>query len=240
SHFSWLLDRLCLGPVPMYNASTCAEKFQALPKCLDSIRFAEQVPGWDVERRSAAGKLCWSLRDGDTHGISGEDIRKKCDSLDPRCLPHALRWTEDLFGRSDVRDALGVPDHINFTSLSEPVFAEFAKYGDIIQSAYRLYEPLLRAGIRLLHYVGAQDANCAPAGIMSFLKLLQSPFQEEFLRTPDVPWPTNEDATVRVVGKGAGNMTWILIDGGGHFIAHDQPELVKSIVEHWVKNVPFD
>ncbi|KAJ7034826.1 hypothetical protein C8F04DRAFT_1182822 [Mycena alexandri] len=138
---------------------------------------------------SAAGKLCWSLRDGDTHGISGEDIRKKMSGMT-----------------------------INFTSLSDPVFAEFAKYGDIIQSAYRLYEPLLRAGVRLLHYVGAQDANCAPAGIMSFLKLLQSPFQEEFLRTPDVPWPTNEDAT----------------------IAHDQPELVKSIVEHWVKNVPFD
>jgi hypothetical protein len=70
-----------------------------------------------------------------------------------------------------------------------------------------------------------------------------------------VPWPTAEDATVRVVGEGAGNMTWILIDGGGHFVriplarervftehqvAHDQPELVKSIVDHWVKNVPFN
>ncbi|KAF7359783.1 SET domain-containing protein [Mycena venus] len=243
SHFSWFLDRLCFGPVPMYNASTCAEKFQDLPKCLDSIRFAEQVPGWDVERRSAAGKLCWSLRDGDTHGTTGEDIRKKCDSQDSRCLPPALGWTEAFFGRSDVKDALGVPDHIDFTSLSDPVFAEFEKYGDIVQSAYLLYGPLLRAGIRLLHYVGAQDANCAPAGIMSF---------DEFLRTPDVPWPTAEDATVRVVGKGAGNMTWILIDGGGHFcvfvpllvinsqVAHDQPELVKSIVEHWVENVPFN
>jgi hypothetical protein len=49
------------------------------------------------------------------------------------------------------------------------------------------------------------------------LKLLQSPFQDEFLRTPDVPWPTAENATARAVGKGAGNMTWILIDGGGHF-----------------------
>jgi hypothetical protein len=50
------------------------------------------------------------------------------------------------------------------------------------------------------------------------LKLLQSPFQDEFLRAPDVPWPTAEDATVRVVGEGAGNMTYILIAEAGHFV----------------------
>ncbi|KAJ6551779.1 Alpha/Beta hydrolase protein [Mycena capillaripes] len=243
SHFTWFLQTACHGKVDMFNASTCAEKFQNLPKCLDSIRLAEQGPVWNVERRAAAHDICWSLRDGDTHGTIGEDVRKKCFSEDPYgCLPPAFRWTKAFFTRDDVKDALGVPDHVNFTSLSEDVFNEFSKYGDTIQSAYLLYEPLLSAGIRLLHYVGAQDANCNPLGIMSFLKLLQSPFQDEFLRAPDVPWPTadSDEATVRVVGEGAGNMTWILIDGGGHFVAHDQPELVKSIVEHWVENVPFN
>jgi hypothetical protein len=52
------------------------------------------------------------------------------------------------------------------------------------------------------------------------LKLLQSPFQEEFNRAPDVPWPTVEDATVRVVGEGAGNMTYILVAQAGHFVRH--------------------
>jgi hypothetical protein len=65
----------------MFNASTCAEKFQSLPKCLDSIRLAEQGPVWNVERRSAAHDICWALRDGDTHGTSGEDVRKKVNSL---------------------------------------------------------------------------------------------------------------------------------------------------------------
>ncbi|KAJ7845181.1 alpha/beta-hydrolase [Mycena leptocephala] len=229
SHFTWFLKAVCHGSVAMYNASTCAEKFQSLPKCLDSIRLAEQGPVWNVERRSAAHNICWALRDGDTHGTSGEDVRKKCPSEDPDRLPPAFRWTKEFFMRDDVRDALGVPDH-------------FSKYGDTIQSAYLLYEPLLRAGIRLLHYVGAQDANCNPLGIMSFLKLIQSPFQAEFLVAPDIPWPTadSDEATVRVVGEGAGNMTWILIDGGDiSWVAHDQPELVKSVVEHWVENVPF-
>ncbi|KAF7364787.1 SET domain-containing protein [Mycena venus] len=69
--------------------------------------------------------------------------------------------------------------------------------------------------------------------------LLQSPFQDEFLRARDVPWPSAEDATVRVVGDGAGNMTYILVAQGGHFVARDQPALVESIIDHWVENVPF-
>ncbi|KAF8202766.1 Alpha/Beta hydrolase protein [Mycena galopus ATCC 62051] len=242
SHFSWFLQTACHGRVSMYNASTCAEMYQILPRCLDSIRFAQQVPGWSVERRAAAHETCWSIRGGDTHGTVGEDVRKKCfaeDSLE--CLPPAFGGTRNFFDRPDVKEALGVGNH-NFTGISEEVFTEFAKRGDIMQSAYLLYEPLLAAGIRLLHYIGAQDANCTPEGIMSFLKLLQSPFQEEFLRTPDVPWPTadSDDATVRVVGEGAGNMTWILLEGAGHFVGYDQPKLVKSIVEHWVENVPFN
>ncbi|KAJ7354087.1 alpha/beta-hydrolase [Mycena albidolilacea] len=243
SHFSWFLQTACHSDVNnIYNASTCAEMYQILPACLDSIRFAEQAPGWSVERRAAAQNICWQIRGGDTHNNTVEDVRKQCWSNDPLgCLPPGILWIQAFFGRLEVREALGVGDQ-NFTGLSQEVFAEFSKRGDSMQSAYLLYEPLLSAGIRLLHYVGAQDANCNPHGILSFLKLLQSPFQDEFLRAPDVPWPTTDldAATVRVVGEGAGNMTWILIDGGGHFVAHDQPELVKSIVEHWVENVPFE
>ncbi|KAJ6493016.1 alpha/beta-hydrolase [Mycena sanguinolenta] len=243
SHFSWFLQTTCYGRVEMYNTSTCAEMYQRLPNCLDSIRFAEQVPGWSVERRAAAHDMCWGMRGGDMHGTVGEVVRKKCieDEDDPLgCLPGGFRSAQTFFNNPDVKAALGVADNLNFSMSSQEVFMEFAKRGDIMQAAYLLYEPLLTAGIRLLHYVGAQDANCNPHGIMSFLKLLQSPFQEEFLRAPDVPWPSADEATVRVVGEGAGNMTWILIDGAGHFVAHDQPKLVKSTVEHWVWNVPFN
>ncbi|KAJ7094353.1 alpha/beta-hydrolase [Mycena epipterygia] len=239
SHFSWLLQTRCYL-ADMYNASTCAEMFEILPACLDSIQLAQQGPGWSVERRVAAQNICNPLQDGDTHGTVVEDVRKKCYSKEPMgCLPPSFWWTESFLRRADIKDALGVPEHVNFNTLADDVTTEFRLYGDIIQPAYLLYEPLLTAGIRLLHYVGGQDANCAWPGIISFLKLIQSPFQDEFLRAPDVPWPTVEDATVRVVGEGAGNMTYILVAQGGHFVARDQPKLVKSIVEHWVHNVPF-
>ncbi|KAJ6587794.1 alpha/beta-hydrolase [Mycena sp. CBHHK59/15] len=239
SYYRWMLHTRCYD-VDMYNASTCAELFAVLPACLESIQLAQQGPGWSVEKHVAAQKVCMLLENGDRHGTVIEDVRKKCYSTEPlACLPPSFGWSRNFFNRSDVRDALGIPEHVNFNILSDDVTTEFRAYGDKFQPAYLLYEPLLRDGIRLLHYVGAQDANCAWRGVISFLKLLQSPFQDEFLRAPDVPWPTADDATVRVVGPGAGNMTYILVAQGGHFVARDQPALVKSIVDHWVPNVPF-
>ncbi|KAJ7054942.1 alpha/beta-hydrolase [Mycena amicta] len=240
SHFKWLLHARCYL-FDMYNSTTCAEMFEILPTCLDAIAFAQQTEEWIPERHSAAIYACGRLQIGDTHGTVVEDTRKKCYSKEPMgCLAPSFFWTEDFFRRPDIKDVLGVPEHGNFSFVSEEVWTEFANYGDQIQSSYLLYQPLLEAGIRLLHYVGAQDANCAWPGILSFLKLIQSPFQEQFLSSPDIPWPTPADkTTARVVGDGAGNFTWILIDGGGHFIAKDQPVLVKDIVERWIHNVPY-
>jgi hypothetical protein len=84
-----------------------------------------------------------------------------------------------------------------------------------------------------------KDGNCAWPGVLSFvghsrlifcyrvliilqLKVLKTPFQQEFVRAPDVPWPAPEShvATVRAVGDGAGNMTYILIADAGHFVGN--------------------
>ena len=55
------------------------------------------------------------------------------------------------------------------------------------------------------------------------LKLLRSRYREAFIAAPDVPWTTspNEHAdvtTVRAIGPGAGNMTYILLGGAGHLV----------------------
>ncbi|KAJ7017885.1 Alpha/Beta hydrolase protein [Mycena alexandri] len=220
----------CYNVPDMYNASTCTELFEVLPTCLDSIRFAQEGP-WLPERHVAAQKTCNRLEGGDRHGTVAEDVRWKCYSTEPLgCLPPSFEWLPTFINRAEIKYALGIPDHLNFTVLSDAVTEEFEKYGDMIQPAYLLYTPLLTAGIRLLHYVGAQDANCAWPGVFSFLKLLPSPFQDEFLRTPDVSWPTAEDATVRVVGEGAGNITYILVAQGGHFVMELIDRQSRSVV----------
>jgi hypothetical protein len=51
------------------------------------------------------------------------------------------------------------------------------------------------------------------------LKLIPSEFQEEFIATPDTPWPDAETASKRVIGARSGNMTLILMEGAGHFVS---------------------
>ncbi|KAJ7127665.1 hypothetical protein C8R44DRAFT_733107 [Mycena epipterygia] len=214
SHFTWLLQTRCYL-ADMYNASTCAEMFEILPACLDSIQLAQQGPGWSEERRVEAAVQCYRLEKGDTHGTVVDDVRKKasdlqhagCDSKDPLgCIPPSFGWTESFFRRADIKNALGIPEHINFSAIAEDVNADFWKYGDSVFA---------------LRTAAHRQNQAPPLTTHTQLKLLKSPFQDEFLRTPDIPWPTAEDATARVVGEGAGNMTYILVDQAGHFWIHE-------------------
>jgi len=227
----------------VYNSTTCHELYSILPTCLESIRYSYQHPF--VENRIAAAAKCFAIAEGDTNGTVIEDIRrkvdKKCNDKDGDvaiCHPE-FAWVNKFFNNATTKQALGVPSQLNFTSLNMDVNKEFHEAGDLIQPHQLLYEPLLASGIRLLHYVGAQDANCAWPGVFSFLKLLRTPFQDAFINAPDVPWPTKEEATVRVVGEGAGSMTFILVAQAGHFTVKDQPALAKRIVEHWIENRPY-
>lgn len=50
------------------------------------------------------------------------------------------------------------------------------------------------------------------------LRLLDTPFSEEFRSAADVPWPTEDIATVRAIGPGAGNFTLVYMAHAGHFV----------------------
>ncbi|KAJ7153077.1 alpha/beta-hydrolase [Mycena crocata] len=238
AHFGWVLQYRCVEH-QIYNATQCRTLYAELPACLEAIQMAVDVP--TVQNRRAAAHSCWVLAAGDTHGINTEDIRLTCKP-DPDvpvgCHPE-FGWVEDVFEDDRVRRGMRLPPGLNFTALNREVNAEFEAEADIFRPHHLMYGPLLAAGIRVLHYIGAQDANCAWPGIFSFLKLLESPFQEAFLAAPDVPWPSADVAPVRTVGEGAGNMAYIRVAEAGHFTVKDQPALAKKIVEHWVANRPF-
>ncbi|KAJ7724492.1 alpha/beta-hydrolase [Mycena maculata] len=244
AHYRWLLFFRC-ELHSLYDAATCAAMYAKLPECLDLISISLQDTGFSQsanKARRTAREFCYYIAwGGDTHGVIVEDIRRTCNETDTlRCFPH-FEWIERYLRDSATMRSLGVPPFFNFTALSDTVEQAFFATGDVMLPAHLLYEPLLSKGIRVLHYIGAQDGNCAWPGILSFLKALRTPFQREFMRASDVPWPTSDyvATTVRAVGEGAGNMTYILIDGAGHFPSQDQPELVKKITERWISNSPW-
>ncbi|KAF7313009.1 hypothetical protein MKEN_00985800 [Mycena kentingensis (nom. inval.)] len=246
AHLSWLLHFRCVEH-QIYNSTQCTELYAELPKCLDALQMAFTSMG--LANRRAAAQACGVLASGDIHGVDIEDIRKSCDATGTPDRPAGCHdeflWVKDTFDNATTRVAMGLPpaEELAYSALNLEVNAEFAAEADIFRPHHLLYTELLAAGIRVLHYIGAQDANCALPGVLSFLNLLPSPYQSAFRSAPDLPWALDSDggvATVRAVGDAAaGNMVYIRVDGAGHFTVKDQPALAKRIVETWVANEPW-
>lgn len=231
---SWWLHQACYN-TNLYNSTQCTEYYRGLPACVEDVRFALQYPA--VPNKLKAQTTCDALFTGDKHGTQLENVKLKCDGSVDDCIPQ-FSWIGKFFDNLEHKKALGVPAALPFIPLSNEVYLDFRRSGDLVQQPYLMYEQLLEDGIRVMHYLGMLDCNCGWPGTLSFLNLLHSPFQDEFLAAPDVPWPTKEVATVRAIGEGAGNFTLVFMEAG-HMVTRDQPALVKRIVEHWVANKPW-
>ncbi|EJD46883.1 alpha/beta-hydrolase [Auricularia subglabra TFB-10046 SS5] len=235
SYTRWWLHQACYN-TNLYNSTQCTEYYRGLPACQEEVQFALQYP--TIQNKLKAQKTCEALFAGDRHGIQLENVKLRCDGSVENCLPQFV-WIDKFFNNPENKQALGVPSDLEFVPLSTPVYLDFRRSGDLVQQPYLMYEKLLEDGIRVMHYLGMLDCNCGWPGTLSFLNLLHSPFQNDFLAAPDVPWPTKEIATVRAIGEGAGNFTLVFMAEAGHMVTRDQPALVKRIVEHWVANKPW-
>jgi hypothetical protein len=47
------------------------------------------------------------------------------------CLPASFAGAGHFFHRSDIKDALAIPAHVNFSVFNPVVSADFQKYGDM-------------------------------------------------------------------------------------------------------------
>ncbi|KZV74021.1 alpha/beta-hydrolase [Peniophora sp. CONT] len=237
--FRWVLYYRC-ELHSLYNATTCAELYSKLPECLDTISMAFQDS--TVHNRRLADETCSRLQVPGQNGTLAENINRHCDTEGDiaKCYP-TFNWIPNFLNSNETRKVLGVPNSLTFKSLNYDVTGEFVSYGDSMFPTHKLYEPLIADGIRVLHHVGSLDANCPNPGTLSFLKLLNTPFSEAFRSGKDVPWPSADEpqGTVRSVGPGAGNFTYLTYDNAGHFVVSDQTWQTKYVVEHFIDNVPF-
>ncbi|GJE95373.1 carboxypeptidase [Phanerochaete sordida] len=242
SHHRWVLQQRCYF-TDIYNASTCNAAFAALPACLEAAQLA--YIDSTLTRRVAARDACAAVTP-DIEGRDLQNVERKCDGTVEDCYP-ATVYVGAFMNLASTKEALGVPQHLNWAFVRMAVWEEFFAMADRTQPAYLLYEPLLEAGYRLLHYVGKLDANCGWPGVLSTLRLLPSSYQSAFNDAPDLTWPGHA-ATVRAVArasdehgaKGAGAFAFVLMDHAGHFVTHDQPTLVKEIVRRWIANVGWN
>ncbi|KAJ7031115.1 hypothetical protein C8F04DRAFT_1397448 [Mycena alexandri] len=142
------------------------------------------------------------------------------------CHPQ-FGWVDQILRNQSVKAALGIPspNNLDYLRIDMEVNKEFILAGDFTTFCFHFYlpprpeyfvgnTPHITLSI-YLDYIDAQDANCAWPGVFSFLKLLESPFQKEFISAFDVAWPSKEIATVRGCWK---YMTYLLVREAGHFL----------------------
>ncbi|KAJ3926997.1 MAG: hypothetical protein NXY57DRAFT_904689 [Lentinula lateritia] len=218
SHFRGSLQCHCVDH-NVYNETTCKEAYSTLPECPEALDYALESENSTPKHRFAAIELCAKVGKGNTNGIALKDIRLKCrpDDVDS-CYPE-FKWVRELFNERKTKTMLGVPEYVNHTSLNMDVGKAFSEYGD--KCVFSLPEIYIQDNSNAIDYVGAQDANCAWPGVLSFLKLINRPFQPSFIKSKETPWPVTsqfERDFVRQVGDGAGNMTFVLVEGADHFV----------------------
>jgi len=239
SHTLWMPEMMCVQQ-KIWNATQCELAYRQLPACIQKIQLALDQPM--EENRKAAFYCAIEGQAGSTlddlHGVMRENINKRCDGSIEDCFPLFI-WQQDWF--QTHREELGVPLNVTYVSISEPINKEFSSNYDMVQVSTRFFPQLLRDGIRILHRVGMLDLNCAWPGVLNALEITHTDFQSQFVATKDVPWPGEEsEATVRVIGDGAGTMTYIQLWKAGHFVSRDTPRMERKLAGRWIANLAFE
>ncbi|KAK8844530.1 hypothetical protein IAR55_006376 [Kwoniella newhampshirensis] len=211
---------------PIWNSTQCEYAYQQLPAMTQYIRTALDIP--TLPNKLQAAEFSGEIEEMDLHGVLREDYRKTCnidqtgENVAP-CLPFLARMQTFLRNHSEE---LGVPDEVVFQAISIEVNDRFWKNGD--------------RQVDVTYRVGMVDLNCPWTGVLGGLLLSNINVAEDFKNAEDIPWPGEEsEATVRVVGEGAGDFTYVQLWHAGHFVSYDMPRIEQKLVEHWIKNKPF-
>ncbi|KAH8922262.1 alpha/beta-hydrolase [Atractiella rhizophila] len=102
---------------------------------------------------------------------------------------------------------------------------------------------MLAEGLRVLLYIGEEDLVCNYEGNFLWAKDLESIFKKEFNNAPVKDFVPalvgKKQGTVRTVGPGAGNFTFLTIEDAGHMVPGDNPVAALDMLRRWLKNQPL-
>ncbi|KAJ3552169.1 hypothetical protein NM688_g4293 [Phlebia brevispora] len=180
-----ILDSGSMGPIAGFERLAMTKSSRDRDAARTSFAGEGMDAEWSVRAlKHTASKACYKtelmMLD---NGRAYENVRWRCDGTLEDCMPEVV-WVTDFFANASTRAALGVPDHVHFTAVSQDIYLAFLEEGDLRLTDCDGPTP---------DYVGREDANCAWPGIIAFLELLRTPYRHAFNAAPDVPWATSPD-----------------------------------------------
>ncbi|CAH7682581.1 carboxypeptidase Y [Phakopsora pachyrhizi] len=182
-------------------------------------------------------------------GLNQYDIRQRCPS-GGLCYPEP-GWIQSYLNKPDVKHDLGVKPERTYLACNSDVQSAFLSAGDASHNAAILVPKIVSSGVRFLAYVGEEDYICNYVGNERWMLNLETPFSKQFrmraqrylstiplnnqtlIPRQEVP---GQVGTIRVGGKGAGNLVLITLFAAGHLVPTDQPKIALELFEKWIKN----
>ncbi|KAE9401529.1 alpha/beta-hydrolase [Gymnopus androsaceus JB14] len=205
-----------------------------LPECLDSIQYSYQQQTL-ASKTDAMLKCAYMV--GDFWDQFPEhdpyDYRTKCPP--EGCDFLGVSPVNDVLSSTDFKDTVGVSREREFKVLAlEDIGMPFLDNG---YSLPIFLAPVIEDGMRLFVYNGMQDGACPWRSSFAWMRLLETKYQSGFRDAREFEYPGV--GSIRQVGPGAGNYTFIKIKEAGHMVIRSQPELLRHLMVQWITNQPF-
>ncbi|KAL4247232.1 Carboxypeptidase [Abortiporus biennis] len=233
-------DLQCL-PVsvpPVTDIATCVGIKNILPRCNKWLKES-CVDMFDMINCRAAYSWCRAAIGGsfDWNKTNPYDMSKSCEGnlFDDLCYPITKNISSYL-NQPQIQRIIGIDPtspKANFSSCDEKISADFGSNLDSVFPTQLYIEALLHRGVKVLIYVGANDWLCNWVGNERMTLNLQWAGQKEFINEPLKEWSID----VQIVGKFRhhGLLTFVTLDGAGHFAPYDKPITALEIVKRWLK-----
>ncbi|EIN10071.1 alpha/beta-hydrolase [Punctularia strigosozonata HHB-11173 SS5] len=217
-----------------------------MPDCLDGIQLAYEQP-IDANKVTALN-ACIKMKHEEL--LVGRDMSDNRCTKPSGCYAAALKAVEDVMNSTGPKAATGVPESVDYrrTDFLRRIHTRFVATGDPIQAAYRLLDPAIDDGLRLLVYTGNNDGICSwrsnlalSSAIGACMSLLQTKHQDEFRTAPEQRWPGVGRFKVAgdMNGTKAGDYAFVNLWECGHGPFKDQPKIARHLLMKWNKNESF-
>ncbi|KAG0651553.1 Carboxypeptidase Y [Hyphodiscus hymeniophilus] len=226
---------------PVFNETRCEIMAANLPRCMDVLKTCYEHS--DPAICSAASMVCWDgvIKWYDSESYTGG--RNRFDTL-----------IQDYLNIPATFSALGVPSSVkNFTVSSDAVAAAFTITNDLSISLKAEVQYLLTSQIDILIYQGNLDLACNTAGAKRWTSNMAWKGQAEFVSKDLKPWKSVVDGKERKAGtfkevnvkivegdEKTTRFALVTIDGSGHMVPQDQPEVALDMLHRWLAGKSFD
>ena len=241
---------------PVFNETRCEIMAANLPRCMGVLKTCYDHP--DPAICAAASSVCWdgviSWYDAESYagGRNRFDITAPCD-IDNFCYANTA-LIQDYLNLPSSFNALGVPSTIkNFTVGSDAIQEAFELTDDLEITLKPEVEYLLANQIDVLIYQGNLDLACNTAGAKRWTANMAWKGQAEFVAKELKPWTSVvggkekevgmfKEVNVKMVDGDSKTTRFALvtIDGSGHMVPQDQPEVALDMLHRWLYGKSFD